>query len=62
MVRWGHAMVRPDPGLFFGGALAKAAEPFRGIHFAASDLSGLGLFEEAFFHGRRAALEALGRT
>ena len=55
-------MVRPDPGLFFGGALAKAAEPFRGIHFAASDLSGLGLFEEAFFHGRRAALEALGRT
>ncbi len=62
VVRWGHAMVRPDPGLFFGGALAKAAEPFRGIHFAASDLSGLGLFEEAFFHGRRAALEALGRT
>lgn len=59
VVRWGHAMARPKPGLFTGGALAAAARPFRGVHFAASDLSGLALFEEAFFHGSRAAREAL---
>jgi len=58
-VRWGHAMARPAPGLFFGGARAAARQPFRGIHFAHTDLSGIALFEEAFYHGARAADEAL---
>jgi hypothetical protein len=52
-------MPRPSPGFFFGGARAAASAPFRGIHFAQTDLSGIALFEEAFHHGLRAAEEAL---
>jgi len=59
VVRWGHAMVRPSPGFMFGGARGAAAKPVRGVHFAHTDLSGVGLFEEAFDRGRRAAEEAL---
>lgn len=59
VARWGHAMVRPTPGFLFGGARAAAREPYRGIHFAHTDLSGVSLFEEAFHHGIRAADEAL---
>jgi hypothetical protein len=33
--------------------------PWRGIHFAHSELSGMALFEEAFYHGVRAAEEVL---
>jgi glycine/D-amino acid oxidase-like deaminating enzyme len=60
VVRWGHAMVRPKPGMIFGGARKAARQPYRGIHFACTDLSGVALFEEAFFHGLRAAEEVLG--
>lgn len=58
--RWGHAMIRPRPGFIWGGARASAQRPFRGVHFAHSDLSGVALFEEAFDHGTRAAREVLG--
>jgi hypothetical protein len=57
--RWGHAMIRPTPGFIWSESRRKAAEPFRGIHFAHSDLSGIALFEEAFYHGVRAAEEVL---
>ncbi|MBI4510727.1 MAG: hypothetical protein HY698_13920 [Deltaproteobacteria bacterium] len=59
LVRWGHAMVQPRPGLAWGRARREAMRPFRGIHFAHSDLSGVALFEEAFYHGLRAADEVL---
>ncbi|HWP43320.1 MAG TPA: FAD-dependent oxidoreductase [Blastocatellia bacterium] len=59
VMRWGHAMIRPRPGFLWGGARSRAREPFRGIHFAHSDLSGVALFEEAFYHGIRAAEEVL---
>lgn len=59
VVRWGHAMVRPRPGLVWGGARAAAMAPHRGVHLAHSDLSGVALFEEAFDHGVRAAEEVL---
>jgi glycine/D-amino acid oxidase-like deaminating enzyme len=59
VMRWGHAMIRPRPGFAWGGARAAAARPFRGIHFAHTDLSGVALFEEAFYHGTRAAEEVL---
>jgi protoporphyrinogen oxidase len=59
VMRWGHAMARPRPGLVSGSALRQARNPFRGVHFAHSDLSGLALFEEAFDHGLRAAEEVL---
>jgi protoporphyrinogen oxidase len=55
VVRWGHAMVRPRPGALWSGARAAAAIPFRGVHLAHSDLSGVALFEEAFDQGLRAA-------
>jgi len=55
--KWGHGMARPEPGLLMSPARARAAEPFGAIHFAHSDLSGVGLFEEAFSHGNRAARE-----
>ena len=57
VMRWGHAMILPRPGFIHGTARSQAAEPFEGIHFAHSDLSGMALFEEAFYHGNRAAGE-----
>ncbi len=63
-MRWGHAMVRPTPGFVSGIARRAAAKPLGNIHFANTDLSGVPLFEEAFYHGIRAAegvLSASGR-
>jgi hypothetical protein len=65
VLRWGHAMVRPSPGFVFGPHRQQAAQAAGPIHFAHSDLSGLPLFEEANWHGVRAAEEvaaALGQT
>jgi hypothetical protein len=59
VMRWGHAMIRPRVGFQWGGARLKAQQPFRSIHFANTDLSGVALFEEAFDHGLRAAEEVL---
>jgi protoporphyrinogen oxidase len=56
---WGHAMIRPKPGFLWGKDRRAAASPYRGIHFAHSDLSGLALFEEAFDRGVRAAESVL---
>lgn len=64
--RWGHAMVRPSPGFIWGGARQKAQESLSGtLHFAHSDLGGMGLFEEANWFGVVAAeraLRGLGRN
>jgi glycine/D-amino acid oxidase-like deaminating enzyme len=57
---WGHAMVRPRPGLLWSPALA-AARPVERVHFAHTDLSGMALFEEAQYWGVRTA-EAILRT
>jgi hypothetical protein len=62
VMRWGHAMIRPRPGFVWSAARREAARPFRAIHFAHSDLSGVALFEEAFYHGCRAAEEILGEV
>lgn len=61
VMRWGHAMISPRPNFIWNGAREKASAPSRNIHFAHSDLSGLALFEEAFYHGLRAAGEVLGQ-
>jgi hypothetical protein len=53
--RWGHAMVRPVPGLLRGGLLDAARAPLGRLHFAHTDLSGMALFEEAQAWGVRAA-------
>ncbi|HSB09029.1 MAG TPA: FAD-dependent oxidoreductase [Blastocatellia bacterium] len=55
VMRWGHAMIRPRPGFVWSEARRAAAKPYLGIHFANTDLSGVPLFEEAFYHGTRAA-------
>ncbi len=57
--RWGHGMIRPVTGFVWGAARKRAAEPRGAVHFAHTDLSGLPLFEEAQFHGVRAAEEVL---
>jgi len=59
VMRWGHAMIRPTPGFIWGADRRRAAAPFRGIHFAGADLSGIPIFEEALSHGTRAADECL---
>jgi hypothetical protein len=59
VMRWGHAMIRPRTGFMWGPARREAVKPFRSIHFAHSELSGVALFEEAFDHGLRAADEVL---
>lgn len=60
IMRWGHAMVSPRPNFIWSGVREKAMRPYRNIHFAHTDLSGIALFEEAFYHGLRAANEVTG--
>jgi len=59
IMRWGHAMVSPRPNFIWNGVREKAMKPYRNIHFAHTDLSGIALFEEAFYHGLRAAQEVV---
>ncbi len=58
---WGHGTVVPAPGVHGGEGLASLAVPVGRVHFAHTDLSGLSLFEEASWHGIRAAEEVLVR-
>jgi NAD(P)-binding Rossmann-like domain len=60
VMRWGHAMIRPHPGFINSPARRAAREPWRNVHFAQCDLSGVALFEESLWHGVRAAEEILG--
>jgi hypothetical protein len=57
--RWGHAMIRPTPGFFWGGARAAAAKAQPPLFFAHSDLSGISIFEEAQYRGVLAAEGAM---
>jgi hypothetical protein len=59
IMRWGHAMISPRPNFIWSGIREKAQLPWRNIHFAHTDLSGIALFEEAFYHGLRAAAATL---
>jgi hypothetical protein len=57
---WGHGMVRPMVGFIWGEEKRAAAQPIQNqIHFAHSDLSGISVFEEAFYQGLRAAQQIL---
>jgi predicted NAD/FAD-dependent oxidoreductase len=58
LVRYGHAMSIPVPGVRGSAALAALSAPPQAggrVAFAHSDLSGHSVFEEAFFHGNDAA-------
>ena len=61
IMRWGHAMISPRPGFIWDNERQKAMQPYRNIYFANTDLSGIALFEEAFYHGLRSAGEVLDR-
>ena len=61
VMHWGHGTVRPSVGLHSGTDLAVLARAAGPISFAHTDLSGMSLFEEASWHGVRAAEEALLR-
>ncbi len=56
---WGHGMIRPTPGFIWGKSRRLAHAPLGRIHFAHSDMSGISIFEEAFYHGIRAAEKTL---
>jgi len=58
LMRYGHAMSVPVPGLRSGAALRALAEPQRRVHFAHSDLSAYSVFEEALYQGTRAGAAA----
>jgi Flavin containing amine oxidoreductase len=53
LMRYGHAMAIPSPGVRTHPALAALAAARGRVRFAHSDLSGYSVFEEAFFHGDR---------
>jgi predicted NAD/FAD-binding protein len=65
IVRHGHAMAIPTPGLRSSAALAATPDSAARVSFAHADLSAYSVFEEAFTRGdaagRRVA-RALGRT
>ncbi|MGE0712136.1 MAG: NAD(P)-binding protein [Planctomycetota bacterium] len=58
--RWGHAMIRPVQGFIWGDRLA-ALERQDALLCAHSDLSGISIFEEAFYRGVLAGEEVLRR-
>ncbi len=61
LMRYGHAMSIPVPGIRSDAALRALQSPAGRLSFAHADLSGYSVFEEAFFHGVRAATD-LGRS
>jgi len=55
LMRYGHAMSVPVPGVRSSAALHALASASGRIRFAHGDLSAYSVFEEAYFHGLRAA-------
>jgi monoamine oxidase len=61
LMRYGHAMSVPVPGVRGSPALAALADSPGRLHHAHADLSGYSIFEEALYHGTRAARAVLER-
>jgi hypothetical protein len=63
LMRYGHAMSVPVPGLRSSAALHALAAPQgaarRHVHFAHTDLSAYSVFEEAMYQGVRAATQVV---
>jgi predicted NAD/FAD-dependent oxidoreductase len=55
LMRYGHAMSVPSPGVRGSAALQALAAAAGRLHHAHSDLSGYSVFEESMYHGARAA-------
>jgi predicted NAD/FAD-binding protein len=59
---WGHGMIKPSPGFITGETRLQAAVPVEDkIYFAHSDMSGVSIFEEAFYRGHTAIRRILER-
>lgn len=58
VMRWGHAMARPVPGLLDRVRRLQEWKPAPRLFVAHADLSNLSLFEEAQWHGVEAAESA----
>lgn len=54
IMRYGHAMAVPAPGVRGSTWLAALQQPRGRVAYAHSDLSAYSVFEEAYFHGLRA--------
>ena len=61
LMRYGHAMAIPTPGLRGSPALAELARPQGRLLFAHSDLAAYSVFEEAFTLGHAAGIAAARR-
>jgi glycine/D-amino acid oxidase-like deaminating enzyme len=61
VMRMGHAMARPRPGAIFSKERERLRTPKGRLLFANSDLSGFSIFEEAQYHGVRAAEQVLAQ-
>jgi monoamine oxidase len=62
LMRYGHAMAIPAPGVRGSAALQALAQPITPrLHFAHSDLAGYSIFEEAFTLGDAAGRAAAKR-
>ena len=60
LMRYGHAMSIPAPGVRSSAALRALAASTGRVHFAHADLSGYSVFEEALFQGMRAGRAVVG--
>lgn len=61
LMRYGHAMSIPLPGVCGSLALKALSQMDRRVRFAHSDLSGYSVFEEAYFHGAATARDLIIR-
>lgn len=55
----GHGMISPSPGFLNSEIRVKLSEGFEGLHFVHSDVSGISLFEQAFYRGTLVAKRLL---
>lgn len=56
---WGHGVIRPTPGFIWGASRQAALAPVGRIWFAHSDMSGISIFEEAWYRGVAAAEQVM---
>jgi hypothetical protein len=56
---WGHGMIRPVPGFLWGKLRKQMPKQEERLAIAHSDMSGLSLFEEAYWQGLNAGNRTL---
>lgn len=62
LMRYGHAMAIPEPGVRSAPALQALRQAHGRLHLAHADLSAYSVLEEAFAHGQRAAYQVLSAS